>query len=47
MRDRKEVIMEGIGDWEEMEGVERGETVIRMYCMRKESIFNSRKKELL
>lgn len=30
-------------DGEELGGVDRGETVIRTYCMRKESCFNKRK----
>lgn len=30
---------EGRGDGEELGGMERGETVPRIYCMRKESIF--------
>ena len=31
---------------EELGGVEWGETVIKIYCMREESIFNERKDKL-
>ena len=43
MRDRKGVDPDGKGDGEELGGVGR-ETVIRLYCMRKESIFNKKGK---
>jgi hypothetical protein len=42
MRDRKEVTPDGMGGEEELGGAEGRETVIRIYCMRKESIFNKR-----
>ena len=42
MRNRKGVNLEGSG--EKVGGVEGQETVLRIYCMRKESIFNKRKK---
>lgn len=29
--------------WGRLGGVEEGETIIRVYCMREESIFNKRK----
>lgn len=44
MGDRKGVDPEGRGSAEELEGAEGGETVIRMYWMKKESIFNQRGK---
>lgn len=31
------------GGWEELGGIERGETIIRIYYVVKESIFNKRK----
>jgi hypothetical protein len=35
----------GEGRWEKLGGVEGGETVIKIYCMRKESSSNTRKKK--
>lgn len=35
---------DGRGGVEECEGVEGGETVFKLYCMRKKSMFNKRKK---
>lgn len=43
MRDRKGVDSEGREGWEELGGVERGKTIIRIYYVIKESIFNKRK----
>jgi len=40
VKDRKGVDSEERRGREELGGVKRGKTVIRMYCMRKESIFN-------
>jgi hypothetical protein len=34
MSDRKRVDKDGKGDGEELEGVEGGKTVIRIYCMK-------------
>jgi hypothetical protein len=52
MRGRKGVDMKGRGGckgrWdgrEDLRGVEGGETIIRIYCVRKESIFSKRKKK--
>lgn len=36
--------LKGQGGYEELEGAGRGETVIRIYFMRKKSIFNKRLK---
>ena len=47
MREGKEVESSGFGGgWgaEKLAGVEEGETVIRIYYVRKKSIFNKRKK---
>lgn len=46
MRNRKGVDPEGRRDGEELEGVGAGETVLRLHCMRKESMFNKGAKEL-
>jgi hypothetical protein len=40
MRDRKEVDRKGRRCAERLEDIERGEIVIKIYCMRKEYIFN-------
>lgn len=46
VRDRKGMDLEGRGGVEELRGEEEGETIIRMFCMRKESsIKKSKKKE--
>jgi len=45
MRDRKGVDPERRGGGEDLGGVKGGETVIRIYRMRKESIFNKRNKD--
>ena len=37
--------LDGRGDGEELEGVEGGETVIKIYYGRKKTTFNKRKKE--
>jgi len=42
MNDRNGMVPEGRGGEEEARGVEGGTTVIRIHCMRKESIFNKR-----
>lgn len=47
MRARKGVDPEGRGGGEELGGEEGGKTIIRIYCMRKDSIFNKRKKKSL
>ena len=44
MKARKEVDLNASGDKEKLGEVEGGETVIRIYCMRRESIFNQRGK---
>jgi hypothetical protein len=44
MRDREGVDPDGRGRGEEPRGVERGEIIIRIPCMRKESIFHKREK---
>lgn len=44
MRNRKGINSEGRRDGKELEGVERGKTVIRIKCVTKESIFNKREK---
>lgn len=44
MRDRKGVDTDGRGCVEELGGVEGGETIFRLYCVRKKSMFNKRKK---
>lgn len=41
---QEEIDPEGRGDGEELGVMARGETVLRIYCMRKESIFNKRGK---
>lgn len=41
---------EGVGIWEELGGVEQEKTVVRIYCMREESLFNknnARKRNLI
>jgi hypothetical protein len=38
MRDRRIVDLDRREDGEELRGIEGGETTIRMYCIRKESI---------
>ena len=43
-RDKRRNHLEGRGDKEELGGVEGGETILMMYCMRKKSISNKRKK---
>lgn len=43
VRDRKGAVLEGRGE-EEKGGVDGGETALRIYCMRKQAIFNIRKK---
>jgi hypothetical protein len=43
MRDRKEADLERRGDGKDLREVYGGETVIKTYCMRNESIFNTRK----
>lgn len=40
MKDRKGGDLEGKGGGEELGEVRRGETLIRIYCMGRESIFN-------
>ena len=45
MRDRKGVDLDGRRGGEELGGVEGGETIIRIYYVRKKSIFNKRKIE--
>lgn len=42
MRDRKEMDLRE--EEEELGRTEEGETIIRVYCMRKESIFNKKEK---
>lgn len=37
---------EKMGAGEKLGGVEGGETIIRIYCMRKESSFNKKEKKL-
>lgn len=44
MKDRKGMDTEGRRGEEELAGAKAGETIIRLYCLRKESIFNKRKK---
>lgn len=44
MRDGKGVDQEGRGNGKELGEVEREETIIRTYSMRKQSIFNKQKK---
>ena len=44
MKARKEVDLNARGDKEKLGEVEGEETVIRIYCMRRESIFNQRGK---
>ena len=39
MKDRKKVDLEERGGGEKL-GVERGETIIRIYCLRKETMFD-------
>lgn len=43
MRERKVVDLDGKGGWEEMEGVDKKETVTRIYYVRIKAIFNKRK----
>lgn len=43
MRDRKEMDLRE--EEEELGRTEEGETIIRVYCMRKESIFNKKEKK--
>ena len=43
MKDRKGVDLEERGGGEELGRVEERETIIRKYCLRKESIFNKSK----
>lgn len=47
MRGRKGVGKDGRERWEELQGIWEGETAMRIYCVRKESIFNKRKKVIL
>jgi hypothetical protein len=42
MRDKRGVDLDGKGSRENLEGVEGREMIIKMYYMRKESIFNKR-----
>lgn len=44
MRDRKIVNLGGMAVEDQLGGVERGETVVKIYCMRKEYILNKREK---
>lgn len=46
MRDRKEVGPEVSGSGEDLGGVKIGKSIIRIYCLRKQSIFNKRKNKL-
>lgn len=43
MRHRKEVDLDGRGGGKQLRGEERRETVIRLYCMRKEIMFSKRR----
>lgn len=43
MKDRKGMGTEGRRGEEELAGAKAEETIIRLYCLRKESIFNKRK----
>lgn len=43
MRDRKRVDLEGRGGAEELGGINEGEIIFRMYCVRNESIVNKEK----
>lgn len=45
MRDRNQVDPDGRGGREQLGGLEGGKTVIMIYLLRKESIFNKRGKE--
>lgn len=45
MRDRKRMDSDGMGVGEALEELEGGETIIRMYYVRKKSIFNQIKKK--
>lgn len=45
MTARKEVDPEERADGEELRGVEGGETIVKINCMRTESVFNKRKKK--
>lgn len=45
MKDRNSVDENGRGIWEEQCAVEGGETVMKIYCMRKKSILIIGKKE--
>lgn len=47
MRGRKGGGKDGRERWEKLQGREEGETTMRMYCVRKESIFSKRKKSNL
>lgn len=42
MRDRKGMDLDRRGGRKDLGGAEGGETVFRVYCMRKESMFNKR-----
>ena len=44
MRDRKRVDLEQMRGEEEVGGREEEETIIRIYCMRKESCFSTKEK---
>ena len=46
MRDRRRVSTNGEGGEEEHGGVEEGETIIRIYYVRKKSIFQLKKKNI-
>lgn len=46
-RDRKGVDVDRKGGGEELGGGERGESVFRLYCLRKESMFNRRGKNIV
>ena len=45
MRNRKGVDPEGTGGEKKLVGVEERETIIKIFCMRKESNFSKRKSE--
>ena len=46
MRDRKGVDLEEIGDEEELGGVEKGETIIRICYVRKKYLFSIKENNL-
>lgn len=45
MKDKKGVNAKGSRGWEERGGLEKGETIIRLYCIRKQSLFNKGKRK--